>query len=76
MHNPFPSVEDFVHQSGGNRVIKKILVANNGIGARKAILSLRRWSFDMFNNDRIIQIAVMASPEDMRANAGLMFVSH
>ena len=72
-HTPFLSVDEFVSQSSGNRVIKKILVANNGIGARKAILSLRRWSFEIFNNDRMIQIAVMASPEDMKANAGCIY---
>jgi hypothetical protein len=34
------SVEDFVAFSGGDHAIKKILIANNGIGATKAIRSI------------------------------------
>ncbi len=68
--NPFfTSVEEFVSQSGGDHAIKKILVANNGIGATKAIKSIRKWAFETFGNERMITFVVMASPEDMKANA-------
>ena len=35
---------------GGTNVIKKVLIANNGIAAVKCIRSIRRWSYEMFNN--------------------------
>lgn len=50
----FKSVEDFVQFSLGDHAIKKILVANNGIGATKAIRSIRRWSFETFGNERTV----------------------
>lgn len=50
----FRTVEEFVEFSGGNHAIKKILVANNGIGATKAIRSIRRWSFETFGNERMV----------------------
>eukprot|EP01035_Chromulina_nebulosa_P020054 gene20054-26034_t len=65
----FESVEDFVAYSGGDHAIKKILIANNGIGAIKAIRSIRRWSYETFGYDRTIQFVVMATPDDLRANA-------
>ncbi len=37
------SLEEYVHAKGGNRVINKILIANNGIAAVKAIRSMRRY---------------------------------
>jgi hypothetical protein len=50
----FSSVEEFVSFSGGDHAIKKILIANNGIGAIKAIRSIRRWSFETFGNERAV----------------------
>ncbi len=50
------SVEDFVAFSGGDHAIKKILIANNGIGAIKAIRSIRRWSFETFGNEKMVSI--------------------
>ena len=35
---------------GGTIVINKVLIANNGIAAVKCIRSIRRWSYEMFNN--------------------------
>jgi hypothetical protein len=53
----FKSVEEFTQFSGGDHAIKKILVANNGIGATKAIRSIRRWSFETFGNERMVRCA-------------------
>ena len=50
--NFFQSIGDFVAFSGGDHAIGKILVANNGIGATKAIRSIRRWSFETFGDER------------------------
>ncbi|GKY92813.1 hypothetical protein MPSEU_000250900 [Mayamaea pseudoterrestris] len=70
-HRRFPSVEAFVSELGGSKkqVITKILIANNGVAAVKAIRSIRKWAYDLFGNDRAISFVVMATPEDMRANA-------
>ncbi|KAJ8605817.1 hypothetical protein CTAYLR_000576 [Chrysophaeum taylorii] len=61
-------MDEFVARLGGTRVIRKILIANNGIGAVKAIRSIRRWAFEVFQSD-IMHFVVMATPEDLRANA-------
>ena len=52
----FKSLEDFVEFSNGTHVIRKILIANNGIGAVKAIRSIRRWSYETFGDDRTVNI--------------------
>jgi len=63
------TVADYVKKHGGDRVIEKILIANNGIAAVKAIRSIRQWAYKTFGNDKAIQFVVMATPEDLRANA-------
>lgn len=50
----FSSVEEFVQFSEGNHVINKILIANNGIGALKAIRSIRKWAYHTFGNERMV----------------------
>ncbi|XP_059611586.1 acetyl-CoA carboxylase [Phlebotomus argentipes] len=61
--------EEFVKRFGGNRVINKVLIANNGIAAVKCMRSIRRWSYEMFKNERAIKFVVMVTPEDLKANA-------
>ena len=61
---------EFVHRYEGKRVIEKILVANNGIGAVKFIRSVRRWAYEMFGNERAIQFHAMVTPEDLKVRAG------
>jgi biotin carboxylase len=46
-----------------------VLIANNGIAAVKEIRSVRKWAYETFGNERAIQFTVMATPEDLRANA-------
>lgn len=65
----FGSLDEYVEFTGGTRVIRKVLIANNGIGAVKAIRSMRKWAYEMFMNERMVQFVVMATPEDLRANA-------
>jgi hypothetical protein len=50
--SPFSSVADYVKALGGTRVVKRVLIANNGIGAVKAIRSIRRWAYETFGNER------------------------
>jgi hypothetical protein len=45
-------VEEYVEYVGGQRAIKKVLIANNGIAAVKAIRSIRRWAFETFQVGR------------------------
>jgi acetyl-CoA carboxylase/biotin carboxylase 1 len=70
-HRWFDSPQHYVNELGGSKgfVIEKILIANNGVGAVKAIRSMRKWSYEVFGNERAIKFVVMATPEDLRANA-------
>ncbi|KAJ5988378.1 Acetyl-CoA carboxylase [Penicillium waksmanii] len=66
---PPSSVKDFVVEHGGHSVITSVLIANNGIAAVKEIRSVRKWAYETFGNERAIQFTVMATPEDLHANA-------
>ena len=71
----YSTVHDFVKQKGGSNIIQRVLIANNGIAAVKAIRSIRRWSYDTFGNERMIKFIVMATPDDMRANAAYIHLA-
>ena len=47
----------------------QVLIANNGIAAVKEIRSVRKWAYETFGDERAIQFTVMATPEDLQANA-------
>jgi acetyl-CoA carboxylase/biotin carboxylase 1 len=66
---PISSCEEFIQKFNGNRVIKLVLIANNGIAAVKCMRSIRRWSYEVFRNERAIKFVVMYTPEDLKANA-------
>lgn len=51
--------EEFIKRFNGVRVINKILIANNGIAAVKCMRSIRRWSYEMFRNEKAIRFVVM-----------------
>ncbi|KAJ1555692.1 acetyl-coenzyme-A carboxylase, partial [Cladochytrium tenue] len=63
------AVRDFVTRSRGHTVITRVLIANNGMAAVKAIRSIRRWAYETFGDDRAVQFTVMATPEDLSVNA-------
>jgi hypothetical protein len=67
-HRWFPNVDSYVRELGGPQsvVIEKVLIANNGVAAVKAIRSIRKWAYEVFGNERAIQFVVMATPEDLR----------
>jgi acetyl-CoA carboxylase/biotin carboxylase 1 len=50
-------------------VIRKVLIANNGMASLKTIMSIRQWAYKEFGDERIIQFIVMATPDDLAANA-------
>ena len=54
---------------GGKRSIHRILIANNGMAATKAILSIRQWSYMVLGDERIIEFVAMATKDDLNANA-------
>ncbi|KAF0697377.1 Aste57867_11929 [Aphanomyces stellatus] len=68
LHN-FTTMEQYVEEMQGRRPVTKMLIANNGISAVKCIRSVRKWSYEMFGNERMVKFVVMATPEDLRANA-------
>mmetsp|Transcript_13003 Transcript_13003/g.28230 ORF Transcript_13003/g.28230 Transcript_13003/m.28230 type:complete len:2095 (-) Transcript_13003:158-6442(-) len=63
------TVEEYVKSRGGNRVIRKVLIANNGMAATKSIISMRQWAYMQFGDEHAIQFVAMATPEDLKANA-------
>ncbi|KAI9477730.1 MAG: acetyl-CoA carboxylase [Benjaminiella poitrasii] len=66
---PQGPVRDFVIANEGHTVISKILIANNGMAAMKEIRSVRKWAYETFGDERAIEFTVMATPEDLQANA-------
>lgn len=48
---------------GGSRVIQKVLIANNGIGAVKAIISIRRWAYETLDNEHAVPYKELALHE-------------
>ncbi|PHH70340.1 hypothetical protein CDD82_7201 [Ophiocordyceps australis] len=66
---PPSKVKDFVALNDGHTVITNVLIANNGIAAVKEIRSVRKWAYETFGDERAIHFTVMATPEDLQANA-------
>ncbi|KAL7551919.1 hypothetical protein ACHAWF_015126 [Thalassiosira exigua] len=71
----FQTVEEYVKGRGGNRPIRKVLIANNGMAATKSILSMRQWAYMEFGDERAIQLVAMATPEDLKANAEFVWLA-
>ena len=62
-------VESFVKGMGGKRVLQRVLIANNGMAATKAILSMRQWAYMTLGDERAIEFVAMATRDDLNANA-------
>ena len=60
---------EYVANKGGKRVIRKVLVANNGMAATKAILSITKMGDNELGDENAIKFVAMATPEDIGANA-------
>mmetsp|Transcript_92202 Transcript_92202/g.240639 ORF Transcript_92202/g.240639 Transcript_92202/m.240639 type:complete len:91 (+) Transcript_92202:13-285(+) len=61
--------KEYVEQHGGKRVLKRILIANNGMAATKAIMSMRQWAFLELGSASELEFVAMASKDDLEANA-------
>jgi len=62
-------LEDYVASRGGDRPIRKVLIANNGMAATKSILSMRQWAYMELGDEKAITFVAMATAEDLKANA-------
>eukprot|EP00964_Phaeocystis_antarctica_P150886 scaffold118409_cov60-Phaeocystis_antarctica.AAC.1 len=60
---------EYVKKRGGDRLIRRILIANNGMAATKSIMSIRQWAYETFGDEKAVEFVVMATPEDLTANA-------
>lgn len=67
--SPEARYERLVAEYGGGRVIRRVLIANNGMAATKFIISIRRWLHLTCGDARLVQLVGMATPDDIRANA-------
>jgi acetyl-CoA carboxylase/biotin carboxylase 1 len=61
-------MESFVKKMGGQRAIQKVLIANNGMAATKAILSIRQWAYMVLGDERAVEFVAMATRDDLNAN--------
>jgi len=62
-------LDDYVKCHGGNRPLRRILIANNGMAATKAILSMKQWAFVELGLEKCFEFVVMATQDDLNANA-------
>jgi hypothetical protein len=68
----FHDLDSYVVALQGTRAIKKILIANNGIAAVKAIRFIRKWSYEVFGSEhevgarrlRLPLLATVRPPDD------------
>eukprot|EP00930_Biecheleria_cincta_P026761 TRINITY_DN18824_c0_g1_i1.p1 TRINITY_DN18824_c0_g1~~TRINITY_DN18824_c0_g1_i1.p1 ORF type:complete len:2162 (-),score=504.14 TRINITY_DN18824_c0_g1_i1:27-6512(-) len=67
--DPVKKLEEYVKSRGGNKVLRRILIANNGMAATKAILSMRQWAYLELGLDNVFEFVVMATRDDLDANA-------
>jgi acetyl-CoA carboxylase/biotin carboxylase 1 len=62
-------VKQFVEKLGGKRPIQRVLIANNGMAATKAILSMRQWAYITLGDERALEFVALATRDDLNANA-------
>jgi acetyl-CoA carboxylase/biotin carboxylase 1 len=62
-------LQAWVSAHQGTHVINRLLIANNGLAAVKAIMSIREWAQDNFQQSHIISIVCMATKEDIKSNS-------
>lgn len=62
-------VDSFVKKMNGKRTIQRVLIANNGMAATKAIMSMRQWAYVNLGDERAIEFVALATRDDLNANA-------
>jgi acetyl-CoA carboxylase/biotin carboxylase 1 len=63
------AIDAYITHLNGSWPIYKILIANNGLAALKKIKSIRKWCFSTFGYSQAIKLLVMATTDDLEANA-------
>ncbi|CAM9330367.1 unnamed protein product [Chrysoparadoxa australica] len=66
---PVDAMDDYIARHGGSLPIRHVLIANNGMAGTKSILSMRKWAYLELGDEKAIEFTVMATPEDLAANA-------
>ena len=51
-------LKEYVDAKGGSRVLRKILIANNGMAATKSIMSMRQWAYLELGLDGVFEFVV------------------
>jgi len=67
--DPVKKLQDYVKSKGGTRALRRILIANNGMAATKAILSMRQWAYLELGLENAFEFVAMATRDDLDANA-------
>lgn len=64
-------LESYLKACGGQKALKRILVASNGMAAAKVMMSMRQWAHMEANlgERNILEFVAMATKEDLDANA-------
>jgi acetyl-CoA carboxylase / biotin carboxylase 1 len=65
----FNSMQQLCSSLGATKLIKRLLIANNGLAAVKGIDSIRSWTYEHVGDSEAVQFVVMATPEDLKGNA-------
>lgn len=69
------SLDELGVRLGANKLIYRLLIANNGLAAVKGIDSIKAWLYEHIGDADAIHFAVMATPEDLQANAEFISMS-
>lgn len=71
----FKSLAELYKGLGATKSITRLLVANNGLAAVKGIESIKAWLYEHVGDPEAIHHVVMATPEDLAANAEFIAMS-
>lgn len=71
----YQSLEELCSKLGAKKVIRRVLIANNGLAAVKGIDSIKSWLYQHIGDADAIHHVAMASPEDLSANAEFIAMS-
>eukprot|EP00796_Vickermania_ingenoplastis_P001703 gene1706-1058_t len=71
----FQTLQELCRGLGATKLIRRLLVANNGLAAVKGIDSIKAWLYEHCGDADAIHHVVMATPEDLTANAEFISIS-
>eukprot|EP01083_Nonionella_stella_P081171 223469_1 len=62
-------IRQWISDHLGTKIIRKLLIANNGIAAVKCIRFVRKWCYNTFGDMKTIDFVCMATPDDIESNS-------